>query len=170
LLKKRLFTPAGLARPYARAAVRGEIAMPSAPASGKSTAIPCLRYHDVAGAIAWLCRNFGFDRQEIFTGEGGKVVHAQLVLGGGMVMLGPVDNVQSQYGRLIKHPDQIGGFETQSPYLVVADVDAVYGKVKADGGQIVIDIKDEEYGGRGFTCRDLEGRLWSVASYDPWAS
>jgi uncharacterized glyoxalase superfamily protein PhnB len=51
---------------------------------------------------------------------------------------------------------------------VVKDADAIYDRVKADGGTIVIEIKDEDYGGRGFTCRDLEGRLWSVGTYDPW--
>lgn len=32
---------------------------------------------------------------------------------------------------------------------------------------IVIDIKDEDYGGRGFSCRDLEGHLWNFDTYDP---
>ena len=33
----------------------------------------------------------------------------------------------------------------------------------------MIDIKDGDYGGRGFTCRDPEGHLWNFGSYDPWA-
>jgi uncharacterized glyoxalase superfamily protein PhnB len=32
-----------------------------------------------------------------------------------------------------------------------------------------MDIKDEDYGGRGYNCRDPEGYLWSFGSYDPWA-
>ena len=63
----------------------------------------------------------------------------------------------------------MGGVETQSPYLVVNDADAVYERAKAAGAQIIIEIKNEDYGGRGFTCRDLEGRLWNVGTYDPWA-
>ena len=35
------------------------------------------------------------------------------------------------------------------------------------GAAIVIDIVDEDYGGRGFTCRDLEGHIWSIGTYDP---
>jgi hypothetical protein len=27
---------------------------------------------------------------------------------------------------------------------------------------------DRDYGGRGFSCRDLEGHLWSVGTFDPW--
>ena len=31
-----------------------------------------------------------------------------------------------------------------------------------------IEIKDEDYGGRGFACHDLEGHLWGFGTYDPW--
>jgi uncharacterized glyoxalase superfamily protein PhnB len=135
-----------------------------------SSVIPCLRYRDAPAAIDWLCRIFGFEERLVVPGEGGRVIHAQLVLGGGMLMLGSTDNAAaSEYGRQIKQPDEVGGFETQSPYVVVADADEVYRKVKAAGGRIVIDIKDEDYGGRGFSCRDPEGRLWNVGTYDPWA-
>jgi uncharacterized glyoxalase superfamily protein PhnB len=34
---------------------------------------------------------------------------------------------------------------------------------------MVLDIRDMDYGGRAFTCRDLEGHLWSIGTYDPWA-
>ncbi len=34
---------------------------------------------------------------------------------------------------------------------------------------MVPDIEDKEYGGRDFTCRDPEGHLWNVGSYDPWS-
>jgi uncharacterized glyoxalase superfamily protein PhnB len=32
-----------------------------------------------------------------------------------------------------------------------------------------LDIKDEDYGGRGFTCRDLEGHICNFGTYDPWS-
>lgn len=66
-------------------------------------------------------------------------------------------------------PDQVGGAETQSAYVVVSDADAVLARAKAAGATIVMDIKDEDYGGRGFGFHDLEGHLWSVGTYDPWA-
>jgi uncharacterized glyoxalase superfamily protein PhnB len=83
-----------------------------------------------------------------------------------MIMLGSVR--ESEFGILMKQPDEIGGAETQSSYLIVADADAVYAKAKAAGAEIVIEIKDEDYGGRGFSCRDLEGHLWNLGTYDPW--
>ena len=37
-----------------------------------------------------------------------------------------------------------------------------------DRAKIAIEIKDEDYGGRDFSCYDLEGHLWSFGTYDPW--
>ncbi len=133
-----------------------------------STLIPCLRYRNAPVAIDWLCSVFGFEKHAVYANPDGSIAHAQLRLGSGMVMLGSVEN-GSEYGGLIKQPDEMDGFETQSAYVVVADADAVYAKAKAAGAHIVLEIKDEDYGGRGFSCRDLEGHLWNIGSYNPWA-
>lgn len=134
----------------------------------RATIIPCLRYRDAPKAIEWLCRTFGFEKQLVVPNADGTIVHAQLSLGTGMIMLGSVLEVETEFGRLIKQPDEIGGFETQSVYVVVSDADAIYARAKAAGAEIVIEIKDEDYGGRDFTCRDLEGHLWTIGTYDPW--
>ena len=135
----------------------------------KSAIIPGLRYRDALAAIDWLCRAFGFQKHAVYMGPNHTVAHAQLTLGGGMIMLGSANN-SSEYGRTVVQPDEIDLRETQSPYLVVPDADAVYASAKAAGATIVIDIADMDYGGRGFTCRDLEGHLWSIGTYDPWQS
>jgi uncharacterized glyoxalase superfamily protein PhnB len=85
-----------------------------------------------------------------------------------MIMLGSVSGKETAWGRLIKQPDELAGAETQSAYLIVSDADAIYAKAKAAGAKILLDIKDEAYGGRGFTCRDLEGHIWNFGTYDPW--
>jgi uncharacterized glyoxalase superfamily protein PhnB len=28
----------------------------------------------------------------------------------------------------------------------------------------------DAYGGRDYTCRDLEGLVWTFGTYDPWAA
>jgi uncharacterized glyoxalase superfamily protein PhnB len=83
-----------------------------------------------------------------------------------MLMLGTLRD--GEYAGNLRGPRQLGG-NTQGIYLVLEDVDGAYARVQQAGGEILIPIKDEEYGGRGFTCRDLEGQLWSVGSYDPWS-
>lgn len=117
--------------------------------------------------IAWLCSNFGFEKVEVHPDDAGGVLHAELRLGDGMIMLGS-PHPHTEFGRAISTPDKLGG-TTQSPYVVVADPDAVYARAKANGAEIVREIRTESYGGRGFTCLDPEGHLWSLGSYDPFA-
>lgn len=133
----------------------------------KSTVIPGLRYRDAPAAIEWLCNVIGFEKQLVVPGDTpDKVLHAQLKLGGGMIMLGSVSD--NDFGRLMKQPDEIGGLETQCSYILVDDADIVYERARASGAEIAMPIKDEEYGGRGFTCRDPEGHIWAVGTYNPW--
>ena len=134
----------------------------------RASVIPCLRYRDAPAAIDWLCSAFGFERQAVYPDADGGIAHAQLTFGNGMVMLGSVGKEPTPWGQLTRQPDEIGGAETQSAYLVVADADAVYTRAKAAGTKILIDIKDEDYGGRGFTCADPEGHIWNFGTYDPW--
>lgn len=135
-----------------------------------STIIPCLRYRDAPAAIEWLSNVFGFEKHAVYPNEDGTIAHAELRHGSGMIMLGSVLEQESEFGKQIKQPDEIGSYETQSPYVVVSDVDALYERAKAAGAKIVIDIKDQSYGSRDFSCRDLEGRLWNFGTYDPWAA
>lgn len=99
--------------------------------------------------------------------DGDTVHHAELVYGRGMVMLGSAGG-DSVWGRAIVQPDEIGLRETQSACVIVADADAHYARATAAGAQVVIDIADQDYGGRGYACRDLEGHLWWFGTYDPW--
>lgn len=132
----------------------------------KATVIPTLRYRDAPAAIEWLCRTFGFEKHLVVPNEDGTIAHAQLSFGNGMIMLGSVSD--NEFGRMMKQPDEIGGAETQCSYVIVSDADAIYERAKAAGAEIVMEIADQDYGGRLFSCRDMEGRLWSIGTYDPW--
>jgi uncharacterized glyoxalase superfamily protein PhnB len=140
--------------------------MPAVAKDTKATVIPCLCYRDAPAAIEWLCRVFGFEKQLVVPGDNGTITHAQLRFGNGMIMVGSVKD--TVFGRLMKQPDEIGGGETQTSYVIVSDADAIYERAQAANAEIILDIKDEDYGGRGFACRDLEGRIWSFCTYDPW--
>lgn len=142
--------------------------MPNLAESVKSTLIPVLRYRNAPAAIEWLCQTFGFEEHLVVPNEDGTIAHAQLSFGNGMIMLGSVLKNETEFGRLMKQPDEIGGAQTQSTYVVVPDADAAYTRAKAGGARIAMEIRDEDYGGRAFSCRDLEGHLWSFGSYDPW--
>ena len=132
----------------------------------RSSVVPGLRYRDAVKAIEWLCQVFGFEKHFVYHGPDGSIGHAELRLGGGMVMLGSAR--EDERARGFKLPDELGGIETQSVYITVVDSDAVYARAKAAGGRIVWPIKDTDYGSREFTVKDPEGHSWNVGTYDPW--
>ena len=133
-----------------------------------ATVIPTMRYNDTAAAIEWLCEAFGFEKHLVVPDEGGTIIHAQLVFGNGMVMLGSASD--GEFDNLQKAPSALGGAVSQSPYIIVDDADKHYARAVAAGAEIVMEIKDEDYGGRGYSCRDPEGHVWNIGSYDPWAA
>ena len=132
-----------------------------------STIIPGLRYRNAPAMIEWLCKVFGFEKQAVYPGPNNTVMHSQLTFGNGMIMIGSVDN-GTPSSKFVRQPDEIGGAETQSPYLIVADIDAVYANAKAAGATITMELEEKDYGGKGFTCSDPEGHIWHIGTYDPW--
>ncbi|MBI3784141.1 MAG: VOC family protein [Deltaproteobacteria bacterium] len=135
----------------------------------KVTVIPGLRYRDAVAAVDWLCRAFGFEKHLVVPGENNTIAHAELTFGNGMIMLGSGGSgAHHVYDTLVQPPENPDAVTTQGPYVVVADADAHYRRAVAAGARIVIDIKDQDYGGRGYTCRDPEGNVWSFGTFDPW--
>ncbi len=133
----------------------------------RSTVIPGMRYRNCLVAIEWLCSVLGFEKQAVYLGENDSVMHAQLTFGNGMIMLGSESN-QSEYSPYAAMPDDLDGREMRSVSLLVSDCDPVYARVKKAGAEIVFDLEEKPYGGKAFTCRDPEGYLWHVGTYNPW--
>jgi uncharacterized glyoxalase superfamily protein PhnB len=138
--------------------------MPRDDVEAKSRIIPGMRYRDAPAAIEWLCLVFGFEKHLVVPGENGSIAHAQLTLGNGMIMLGSASD--EEFG--VKVPADVG-VVTQSSYVVINEIDAHYQRAKAAGAEIVMEIKDQDYGGRLYSARDPEGHLWHFGSYNPWS-
>lgn len=119
---------------------------------------PALTYADAPAAIRFLVEAFGFIDTLVVPGEGGReIAHAELRWPeGGGVMLGSTgdDNEFSQ-----RKPG------TTSTYVVTDGPDALFDRATAAGAEVVRDLRDEDYGSRGFTVRDPEGNLWSFGTY-----
>ena len=133
-----------------------------------SSVIPGHRYRNAPAAIDWLCQAFGFERHVVYAGEDGSILHAELTLGGGMIMLGT--GKDDDYNRNFKAPDELGLVETRGVYLVVPDADAAYARAVAAGATVTRPLQDTPYGSREFSVRDPEGHTWTLGTYDPWAT
>ena len=127
---------------------------------------PCLFYRDANAAIDWLERVFGFERVMLVPGEDGAVAHSELKLGNGMIMVGTAGAGTSIQN--CASPLDVGRV-TQSTYVYIddADLDAHYAAAKAAGAEITRDFERKDYGGGGYSARDLEGHEWSFGSYMP---
>jgi hypothetical protein len=73
------------------------------------------------------------------------------------------------YGYASLVQDEPAG-EGSDRWMLVEDADEHYARAVRASSQIVMDIEDQDYGGRGYSCRDPEGHLWNFGTYDPWAA
>ena len=122
-----------------------------------------LFYEDAAAAIDWLVRAFGFEVQERVEDEQGRIVHSQLVLDGGLIMVGQT-GLQADR-EFQQSPQALGGTNTQSLAVHVDDVDAHCERARAAGAVITMEPATQDYGegywvDRSYGARDLEGHHW----------
>ena len=118
---------------------------------------PLLWYRKPREAIAWLEKAFGFECRLMVEGEGGGVIHSELVLGDGYIMVvGPPSGKAAS-------PGDVGGRTTGSVHIQLADgIDAHYARAKAAGAEVTRDLAVQPYGDKVYVCNDPEGHAWSV--------
>lgn len=123
------------------------------------TVWPTLVYADARRAIRFLVEAFGFEESLVVPGETEDIVeHAQLRWPeGGGVMLGSANREGSEFSQ---RPIGSG-----SVYVVTDEPDKLFDRATGAGAQLVLGLRDEDYGSRGFSVRDPEGNLWSFGTY-----
>ena len=118
---------------------------------------PYLYYEDVAGAMDWLSRVFGFREREKETmrSSEGKVVHTAMEVGDGVIMMGCP-------GADYKCPKRLGHV-TQNLYVHVNDVQRHFEHAQEAGATILSGVEDTFYGDRRYGAADVEGHHWYFA-------
>lgn len=121
-----------------------------------ATVWPCLTYADAPGAIRFLVEAFGFVETLVVPGgQDREIAHAELRWPeGGSVMLGS-SGEGSEFAQLTR----------SSNYVVTDHPDELFKRATEAGAPVVRELRDEDYGSRGFTVRDPEGNLWSFGTY-----
>jgi uncharacterized glyoxalase superfamily protein PhnB len=125
----------------------------SAPAA---TVVPVLIYDDVAAAVDWLCRAFGFKERLRAEGPKGVVSHAQLAVAEGALMLGRPGGT-FRPARL----DEVN----QYVIVHVDDVDRHCERAKQAGARIVEPPANRPFGERQYTAQDHTGRRWTFSEH-----
>ena len=124
------------------------------------TLIPSLSCHDATAALEWLSEAFGFTTTVDYRDPDGSVMHAEMCLGNGAIMLGT--SIPAQPGG----SNRLAAVE-QGIYVYVTDVDAPYRCAASAGANIVFPPEDSEWGSRRYRALDPEGHEWSVGNYGP---
>lgn len=124
--------------------------------------IPYLSYADAAAALTWLAEAFGLERSQAFEGPDGKIVHAEIGMGSGVVMVGTGKSPGAGAPELDPVSPRQHGI-----YVVVDDVDAHHARASGAGARIVFPPEDTEFGTRRYRALDLEGYEWSFGAYAP---
>jgi PhnB protein len=117
---------------------------------------PYLLYEDLPNTVDWLINAFGFSERFRMPDADGKLTHAELQLGDGVVMMG-------HPGPDYKNPKHLGA-STQLVYVYVDDVDTHHERARAAGATITEEPQDMFYGDRRYAAEDPEGHVWNFAA------
>jgi PhnB protein len=120
---------------------------------------PYLNVIGAADAIAWYSKVLGATERMRLDGPGGTIAHAEVDLGGSVIMLA---DEFPEMGN--KSPATLGGTPV-SLMVYVEDVDATYATALAAGATEIDPVQDKFYGDRSGMFRDPWGHEWTVATH-----
>lgn len=121
-----------------------------------SVVLPHAVYRDVASAIEWLERVFGFTEHYRY-GPPDAPQGGQIFLGNAFVQL-----ASSRAGRGSPHE---AGTVTGSITVFVDDVRAHHAHTRSQGAEIFEDLNETIYGELQYGAEDLEGHRWLFSQH-----
>jgi PhnB protein len=120
---------------------------------GHHTVTPGFMVNDAAKVLAFLQKAFGAKLTERYDGPGGKIMHAEVMLGDSVVMFG---DAMPGYGAM---PASLSYYVDDAKA-----VDATYRKAIDAGATSVTAPADQFYGYRTATVKDVGGNRWSICA------
>ncbi len=127
------------------------------PAVPYRTVTPYLAVSDAAGAIDWYKKAFGAKELTRMPAPGGKVMHAELMIGDSRVMLSDVFP-----GTDVNHPHGLGG-TTSNMHIYHRDVDKLWQQAVAAGAHVTMPLADQFWGDRYGKLTDPFGHSWALS-------
>lgn len=126
---------------------------------GFTSVTPHLVIAGVKEAIEFYRKAFGANERLRLGGPDGKVVHAEIEIGGAILMLA---EEMPEWGSL--GPRSTKGSPV-SVHLYVPDVDAVVERAVKAGAKVTMPVADQFWGDRYGTLEDPYGHRWGVATH-----
>jgi PhnB protein len=126
---------------------------------GYTSVTPYLTVDDGKAAVEFYKRAFGATERGIMAAPDGKIAHAELQIGSGIVMLS--DPFPGFVGQA---PKDLGG-TTVGIFLYVEDVDAVVATAADAGAKVLREPEDQFWGDRFGQVEDPFGHVWQIATH-----
>lgn len=126
--------------------------------------IPMLSYANGVAALDWLAEAFGFRERTRMTDAGGRLTHAEMQAGDGVIMLATPTPDYEGPARHRQHCTAAAAW-SRVPFVVdgvlvyVDDVDAHCEHARAAGATILSEPERTEHGAL-YRAEDLEGHRW----------
>lgn len=128
---------------------------------GHEAAIPSLALADAPKMIEFYKRAFGATELTRLAGPDGRIGHAEIKIGKGIVMLA---DEHLEIGFL--SPKTLGAARPPvSIHLYVEDVDALFQRAIQAGATSMKEPADQFYGDRNAQLQDPSGHVWSIATH-----
>ena len=132
--------------------------------SGSQAVIPMISYEDGIAALEWLVKAFGFRERTRICDPTGRLMHGELDVGGGLVMLA---SPTPEYESPKRHREGCERAKKWSavPWIIngvlvyVDDLDTHFARAKASGATMLSEIESGPPG-RRYRVEDLEGHRW----------
>jgi uncharacterized glyoxalase superfamily protein PhnB len=119
--------------------------------AGYHTVTPYLMVQDAARTIDFVVQAFGAVERGRHLTPDGRVMHAEVLIGDSIVMLGEASGAwQPTHSSL---------------HLYVPDVDAAYASALAAGAASIREPADQFYGDRSGGVEDADGNQWWMATH-----
>jgi PhnB protein len=115
---------------------------------------------NAARAIDYYVEAFGAEVVMKMEGPGGKIMHSELRIASGHIML--ADEFPEMGAR---SPESLGGSPVSFLIYVAEDVDGCFDRAIQAGGTVLRPVKDQFYGDRSGTFRDPFGHVWTIATH-----
>jgi len=126
---------------------------------GYHTLTPYLTVRDAVRAIEFYKQAFGATERGVMKGPDGKVMHAELMIGDSIIMLG---DEYPEFGAL--SPQSSGG-AGMGLHIYVDGVDAAFDRAVKAGAQVEMPVTDQFWGDRYGKLKDPFGHKWSIATH-----
>jgi uncharacterized glyoxalase superfamily protein PhnB len=126
--------------------------------------IPMIAYEDGVAALDWLATAFGFRERTRMMGKDGRISHAEMETGEGLIMLAsPTPDYESprRHRETCEPARRWSGvtWVIDGVLVYVDDVAAHYERAKGAGARILSEPEADDYGHR-YRAEDLEGHRW----------